>query len=381
VKFDFASGRILFGRGRLAEAGPAAREFGARALVVTGRDPSRAGPLLEKLSAAGVSPTVHAQAGEPTVASVREAAAAARASGAELVIGFGGGSALDAAKAAAALAANPGDVLDYLEVVGAGRRLERPALPVLAVPTTAGTGAEATRNAVIASPEQRVKASLRDASILPRLALVDPDLTMACPTEVTAWSGLDALTQLAESFLTPRASPLTDGFCREGLGRAAGALRRAWSDGSDAAARESMSLASLLSGLALANAGLGAVHGIAGPFGGMFPGAPHGAVCARLLPAVLEANARALAARGADSARFDELARLLTGRESARAADAAGFCGQLCAELGVPGLAAWGFSEECFAELAEKAARASSMRGNPVALGRPEIEAIFRTAL
>ena len=188
-----------------------------------------------------------------------------------MVIGFGGGSAIDAAKAIATLVANGGDPLDYMEGIGAGKPLTQPALPIIAIPTTAGTGAEVTRNAVVASPEHRVKASLRSPFMLPRLALVDPELTYSLPPEVTAGTGLDALTQLIEPFTSHRANPMTDAFCREGLARAARSLRRAYEHGADTAAREDMALASLFGGLALANAGLGAAHGFAAPICGMFP--------------------------------------------------------------------------------------------------------------
>ena len=215
---------------------------------------------------------------------------------------FGGGSALDAAKAIAALTANGGDPLDYLEVVGRGQPLARPSLPFIAVPTTAGTGSEVTKNAVLASPEHGVKASLRSPLMLPRVAIVDPALLAGVPAPVLAASGLDALSQLIEPFLSIRANPVTDGLAREAIPRSAAALRRAYAAGAPAASRrERLALASLFGGLALANAGLGAVHGFAAPVGGLFE-APHGAVCAALLPAVIRVNARALAARVPDSA-------------------------------------------------------------------------------
>lgn len=189
--------------------------------------------------------------------------------------------------------ANGGDPLDYAEVIGHGRPLERRSLPLIAIPTTAGTGAEVTRNAVIGSPEHRVKVSLRSPLMLPEVAIVDPELTRDLPPALTASTGLDALTQLIEPLVSCRTNPLTDALCRSGIQRAARSLRRAVEHGEDLVAREDMSLASLFSGLALANAALGAVHGLTGPLGGMFE-ASHGALCASLLPAVMEANVRAL---------------------------------------------------------------------------------------
>ena len=218
---------------------------------------------------------------------------AARRPGAEercdTVIGFGGGAALDAAKAIAILMTNPGDVTDYLEIIGRGKTLTEPPVPCIAIPTTAGTGSEVTRNSVIASREERVKVSLRSPLMLPKVVVVDPELTYDLPPAITASTGVDALTQLIEPFVCSRANPLTDGLCQEGIERVARSLRRAFESAgrgeapADAAAREDMAVASLFGGLALANAGLGAVHGLAAPLGGMI-GAPHGAVCAALLP-------------------------------------------------------------------------------------------------
>ena len=214
---------------------------------------------------------------------VRQGVELARREQCDLVIAFGGGSAIDAGKAIAALLANGGELTDYLEVIGKGQPLRHPSVPFIAVPTTAGTGSEVTRNAVLASAEHQVKVSMRSPLMLPRLAVVDPELTLELPPAVTASTGLDALTQLIEPYVSIRANPLTDGFCLEGLRRVSRSLRRAYHAGRDITAREDMSLASLLGGLALANAGLGVVHGFAAPVGGMFH-APHGAICAALLP-------------------------------------------------------------------------------------------------
>lgn len=384
MRFEFAtSARILFGPGTLKEAGPAARALGRRSLVVTGKTRERADPLRAALRAAGVDQVVFAVASEPTADMVRAGVQLAQAEGCDLVIGFGGGSAIDAAKAIATLVTNGGDPLDYMEGIGAGKPLTRPALPIIAIPTTAGTGAEVTRNAVIAAPEQRVKASLRSPHMLPRLALVDPELTHSLPPEVTAATGLDALTQLIEPFVSHRANPLTDAFCREGIGRAARSLPRAYAHGDDAAARADMALASLFGGLALANAGLGAVHGIAAPLCGMFP-APHGAACAALLPHVMAINIRALRARQPDHpalARYDELARLLTGRPDATADDGIEWIAALCRDLGVRGLAAYGVAAADFPALVARAAQASSMKANPIVLTEEELRTVLQAAL
>jgi alcohol dehydrogenase class IV len=314
--------------------------------------------------------------------------AGARAAGCDLVVGFGGGSALDAGKAIAALLGNGGDPLDYLEVVGRGLPLAHPGAPFLAVPTTAGTGSEVTKNAVLASREHGVKASLRSPLMLARVALVDPDLLEGLPADVIAASGLDALSQLIEPFLSARANPLTDGLAREGIRRSAGALGGAYAAaraGRPVAAgdREALALASLFGGLCLANAGLGAVHGFAAPVGGMFE-APHGGVCASLLGPVLRVNLAALRARAPDSAalgRFAELAALLTGRADATVEDGLLFLAELTGELDVPGLARYGVTRADVPALVAKARVASSMKGNPIALSDDELAEIAAAAL
>jgi alcohol dehydrogenase class IV len=384
MRFEFATAsRIVFGPGTVKEAGPAARDLGNRALIVTGRSTERAGALMAALASSGISYVTFSVTGEPTTDMMRDGVRLAQAEACDVVVGFGGGSAIDAAKAIATLVANGGDPLDYMEGIGAGKPLTQPALPIIAIPTTAGTGAEVTRNAVVASPEHRVKASLRSPFMLPRLALVDPELTYSLPPEVTAGTGLDALTQLIEPFVSHRANPMTDAFCREGLARAARSLRRAYEHGDDTAAREDMALASLFGGLALANAGLGAAHGFAAPICGMFP-APHGATCAALLPHVMAANAAALRARQPDGpalARYEELARILTGRQDAAVEDALQWVSALCHDLHVPGLAAYGVTRADFPVLAQKAAAASSMKANPIMLTPEELGEILAQAL
>jgi alcohol dehydrogenase class IV len=282
--FEFTTAtRIIFGPGSLADVGAIAANMGRRALLVTGRNQDRIAPLLEQLHGQEVETILFSVPGEPTTAVALAGVQKARESGCGFVISLGGGSVLDTGKAIAALLANGGEPLDYLEVIGRGRPLRKPAAPFIAIPTTAGTGAEVTRNAVLKSTEHQVKVSLRSPTMLPTLALVDPELTASMPPAVTASTGLDALTQVMEPYVSNKANPLTDALCREGMRRAARSLRRAYEDGRDAAAREDMAQASLFGGLALANAKLGAVHGFAGPLGGMFP-APHGVVCARLVP-------------------------------------------------------------------------------------------------
>ena len=402
MRFEFATaGRIVFGAGTLQEAGDIARSLGERPLVVTGRSPDRARPLLAVLGQAGLDAVTFAVTREPDIETIRAGVGQARGERCDCVIGFGGGAALDAAKAIAILLTNQGDVLEYLEIVGQNRALTAAPVPMMAIPTTAGTGAEVTRNSVIASPEHRVKVSLRHPSMLPMIALVDPELTYSLPPAITATTGMDALTQLIEPFVCKRANPFTDGLCQEGIVRVARSLRKAVDSarqatlragaatppgaapGADTAAREDMAVASLFGGLALANAGLGAVHGIAGPLGGMVT-APHGAVCAALLPLVVEANLRALRRRepGSDALpRYERTARLLTGDPCATADDAVAWLRTLSADLDIPGLSAYGVGPKSIDELVEKAAAASSMKANPIELTRDELASIVEAAL
>lgn len=386
VRFEFATAtRIVFGAGTLKEIAALARGFGQHALVVTGRDPRRAEFLLGLLKRGPetLSSTTFSASGEPSLTTVAHGVAAARLAGCDCVIALGGGSAIDAGKAIAAMLTNEGELLDYVEVIGRGRMLPNPPAPFVAIPATAGTGAEVTRNAVLSAPEQRVKVSLRSPLMLPRLAVVDPELTYDLPPALTASTGLDALTQLIEPYVSNRANPMMDALCVEGIQRVARSLRRAYLIGHDKIAREDMALASLFSGLALANAGLGAVHGFAAPIGGMFP-APHGAVCAALLPHVMAANLRALRERAPDSdalRRYGAIAVLLTGNPTATADAGVNWIGELVAELGIPGLGRYGIQTTHVGELTEKASKASSMKGNPIGLTTEELAAVLQAAI
>lgn len=383
MTFDFAlPTRIRFGEGCLAEAGDIAASLGRRALVVQGGS-DRAAPLVEQLAARGMPVLSLGVVGEPTVALVQCSAADARAAGCDVVLAMGGGSVIDAAKAIAALITNPEPARRYLEVVGEGRALTHAAIPTIAIPTTAGTGAEVTRNAVLLAEEERVKVSLRSVHMAPAVALIDPTLALTLPRSVTASTGLDALTQCLEPFLSPYATPLSDAVAREGLRRAAGALRRVVHDGHDAPARRDMAIASLCSGIALANAKLGAVHGFAAPLGGRFP-VPHGVACARLLAPVTAANLAALRARAADApalTRMDEVARTLTGRADARADEAVAWLEALVEDCAIPRLSAYGVQPADIPSLVGAARDASSMKGNPVVLTEAELAHIVAAAL
>jgi len=380
VNFEFATAtRIVFGPGKLKEIGAIAKPLGKRVLVVIGKSAGavqRVEPLLSALTGGGVEYATFSVSGEPTFEVVRLGTQRALDERCDVAISFGGGSIIDIGKAIAAMLTNGGDPLDYVEIIGKGKPITKPSAPFIAIPTTAGTGAEVTRNAVLGSPEHHVKVSLRSPLMLPRVALVDPELTYDLPAPITATSGLDALTQLIEPFVSVKANPMTDAICREGMSRAARSLRKAYKTG-DPNAREDMALAALFSGMALANAGLGAVHGFAGPLGGMYD-APHGALCAALLPRVMEVNRgmiRGPAGRGAVSApteivgRFDEVRRIV------------GDLGELVRALDIPPLRQYGVKREDFMAIIEKAKASSSMKGNPLPLHDKELRQILESAL
>lgn len=384
MNFVFTTpGKVIFGRDTARQLPQLVVSHGRSPLLVTGSNQARHKGMIEALRQAGLKVTVYPVAGEPTVETAMDGVRLARANACDVVVSIGGGGALDTGKAVAALMTNTEDIYTYLEVVGAGRPLTERPLPHLAVPTTAGTGAEATANAVLTASGQRVKVSLRSPMMLPDIALVDPLLTVSMPPVVTAATGLDALTQLLESFVSNKANPVTSALCREGLRRVAGALGAAYDDGTNLDAREAMALASLLGGMALANAKLGAVHGFAAPLGGLF-GAPHGQVCASLLPFVSAANIRALRQRAPDGpalAAYAEAASILTGSLDAAPEDGVEWLTAICRHLNAPSLSRLGVTEADIPLLVEHAARTSSMQGNPVPLTNDELAAIVAAAL
>ncbi|MBN1939591.1 MAG: iron-containing alcohol dehydrogenase [Candidatus Aminicenantes bacterium] len=384
-------GRIIFGRGSIGRAGRLAVEFGRRILLVRdGGLAADSGPV-EAVYAALAGERLEVEEavvrGEPAVEAVDELVARVRSFEPEAVCGLGGGSAIDAAKAVSALLVNGGEVLDYLEVIGRGRPFSMPGIPVLAIPTTAGTGAEATRNAVLTSRAYKVKASLRGAGLMPRLALVDPALTDSLPPAITASTGLDALTQCLESYLCLKANPATDALALEGMKRASRSLLPAFRGGDVAEARDDMALAALLSGLCLTNAGLGAVHGLAAALGGLFP-VPHGAACGLLLPHVLSANIRALAAQSTSHPVLVKCRRLddilvpeCEGLEGVKTVLCIDRLLEMTAKMGIPRLSSYGIKDSDLPALAAAAARTGSIKGNPVVLPEPVLVDILRAAL
>jgi len=383
VNFEFAAPtRIIFGDGRVADVPKIVSGMGSRALIVEGRG-GRAESLVRQFGDLGLATTTIRVPSEPTISLVEGGLAQARRDQCDVVVALGGGSVIDTGKAISALLTNDAPVRDYLEVIGKAHPLTNRAAPFIAIPTTAGTGAEVTRNAVLMAEDEQVKVSLRSPLMLPAVALIDPELTYSLPPSTTASTGLDALTQCIEPFVSPHANPLSDAVAREGIHRASRALRRAFHDGNDRDARRDMAVASLCGGLALANAKLGAVHGFASPLCGMFP-VPHGMVCARLLPLITEINVRALRARTPNAiavARYDEVARIVTRDASARAEDAVGWLRELVTELFVPGLATYGVTDKDIPRVVAAARQASSMQGNPIVLTDAELHEALAAAI
>ena len=371
---------ILFGRGQTGQAVAKIAALGPRVLLVHGRNPDRADWLCDALRAAGTAVARFAVPGEPDMDLIAAGLNAARDHGAASVVALGGGAVIDAGKAIAALVPATRPILDHLEVVGRGLPLDTAPLPFAALPTTAGTGAEVTRNAVIGVPEHRRKVSLRDARMLPRLAVVDPALTDGCPRAVTLASGLDALTQVIEPFTSTRTNAMTDALCRDAIPQALPALMRLMK-GDDSAARDTMAWVSLCGGLALANAGLGAVHGLAGPLGGL-TGAAHGAICGALLPPVLRANRRAVS-DPALGQRLDQVGHWIGaafGQPDATLDTACGLLADWSRQAGLKRLADLGIAADAQADAAEAAATSSSMKANPALLPTETLSAIMAEA-
>jgi len=376
--------KILYGAGSVRAVGEIVEQWGRqKAFVVTGKTPERFSEIFSSLRDAEIPFEIFQVVREPTVEDAENALECARKWHAGIVVAIGGGSVLDVGKVVAGLLTNPGPLRDYLEVVGNAKPLTHPAVPFLAIPTTAGTGSEATRNAVLDVPDQRVKVSIRSPLLVPWAAILDPCLTFSLPSPQTVASGLDALTQLIEAFVCKRANSLTDAVCREGLALAFPSLPRAATNGRDEEARGAMMLAAFYSGVALANAGLGAVHGLAGPLGG-FLHAPHGAICAALLVPVVRTNIRLLREREPQNpalARYAELARIAMRCDTADAGDLPQWLNAYVTSLGVSSLADFGLREVDIPVIAEKGQNSSSTKANPVALTKEDICEILREAL
>ncbi len=370
ISFQFAtSTQIIFENGSFKKVPGLLKNLGSKVLIVSGKNQNLTTQLSGWLKNPDFEFEIFTINSEPTTHDIEEGTILAQKAGCNVVAGVGGGSVIDSAKAIAALVTNTGELSDYLEVIGKGQKLEKAPLPYVAIPTTAGTGAEVTKNAVIKSTEHNVKVSLRSDLMFPAIAVIDPELTLSMPPEITASTGVDALTHLLETFVSCQSNPFIDMICREGMTRIAIYLERAFLNGSDLEARENMAMASMLGGMALANVKLGAVHGFAGPLGGMFT-IPHGAVCACLLPSVMDVNISVLKENKLETQllKFDEVARILTKNSSAYAVDGANWVKEMVKKLKIPSLSDFNLTSESFPEIIEKARNSSSMKGNPVEL-------------
>lgn len=369
--FAFATADMIrFGRGEAVQAVPALVALGKTVLLVTGATPARVGWLKDALEAEGVAVTVFSVAKEPDVALIESGVAVARVAQVAAVIAIGGGAVVDAGKAIAALTPATRPMLDHLEVVGQGLPLDVAPLPYAALPTTAGTGAEVTKNAVISVPDAQRKVSLRDPRMLPTLAIVDPALTDNCPRGVTLASGLDAVTQVIEPYLSSKANPLTDTICRDAIPKGLVAIQQIMAS-EDPDARDALAWVSMCGGLALANSGLGVAHGLAGPLGGL-TNAAHGAICGALLPHGLRANAEA----GNDPAlqvRIAEVQGWIAQAFGGAAEDAVETLHHWSRKAGLPGLDAQGITDAARAKAARDAVSSSSMKANPVALTEEQL--------
>ncbi len=383
MRFEFATAnKIIFGNGTIREIGDIATRFGSRAFIVAGSGSVPMDKLFTAFESSGVRWEIFRISREPDVPTIQAGIAQAKAAESDFVIGYGGGSSMDSAKAIAALMTNPSSLLDYLEVIGEGKKIPNAPAPIIAVPTTAGTGAEVTRNAVISSHEHNVKVSMRDAKMIPTVAIVDPELTYTMPPSVTASTGMDAFTQVIEAYVSNLANPLTDAIAREGIKYGARSLLAAYQDGGNKVAREDMALTSLFGGLALANSGLGAVHGFAGPIGGMFS-ARHGVICASLLPYVMKYNVKVLDEMpGMEDIlkRYTDVARLITGDPDATIGEGLNFIQELSEALEIPRLHEIGIQKKDFNQIVEKSKVASSMQKNPIKLSEEVLEAILTEA-
>lgn len=366
---------ILFGRGEAAKAAARVVVFGHRVFLLHGATAARADWLVADLLRQGCVVTRFAVAQEPDVALIEAATLAAN--GAEVIVALGGGAVIDAGKAVAAMVPATRRLLDHLEVVGKSLPLDQAPLPFIAIPTTAGTGAEVTRNAVIGVPKHRRKVSLRDQRMLPSLALIDPALTDHSPRALTLASGLDAITQVIEPYICTRANPLTDALCRDAIPLGLSALRRLM-DAESAEARDQMAWVSLCGGLALANAGLGVVHGLAGPLGGLVA-APHGAICGTLLPHGLAQNRRAVT-DPTRAARIDQVILWIAQAFDVAPENALHNLADWSHGNGLLRLAEMGFTDVDAEAAAQAAVSSSSMQANPAPLTISDLRAIMAAA-
>jgi alcohol dehydrogenase len=390
--FAFASlPHIVFGCGKISVLADAVVKFGKNILILTGGrsfvESDRWNLLTQALANKSIRTLHRSCTGEPSPDRIDQAVAELRDEGVEVVVAIGGGSVIDTGKAISAMLPEGESVFPYLEGVGTGKVHSGRKIPFIAVPTTGGTGSEATKNAVLGhTGPDGFKRSLRHDNFIPNLALIDPELSLTCPSEVTAACGMDALTQLFESFVSTGASPLTDAFAAEGLSCFVdNTLRRCVDTPGDTTSRSKMSLAALLSGITLANAGLGVVHGLASAIGGLFD-IPHGVVCGTLLSEATRINIGKIAeSKGWDCpelAKHALAAEKLHGggsvtRIETRCNELVNLFDQWTGELNIPRLGTYGVTEADIVKIVSQ----TGLKNNPVTLTHEEIGEIVRRRL
>lgn len=369
--FQFmTSTRIVFGDGALANSLSLINKFGYSALLICGSNTKRIDPVLHYLSLQNMRYQQVSIQGEPYIAMVEELAASARIFRPDMVIAMGGGSVIDVGKALAALIPNQGSVYDYAEVVGRNVPLQAKPLPFIAIPTTAGTGAEVTSNAVLRSAQEKVKVSMRSPEMLPDVAIVDPMLTYGLDKGLSGQGAMDAFCHLMEAYVCGQPNPITDMICEEGLRRLAGAIFPACED-DDRRARSDLSFAAMLGGMAVMNAKLGAAHGLASALGGKLD-VPHSVITAELTPYVMQENIEVAKESGRSDIlnRYRHLASIITGRHSATAEDGVLWVQRTLRRLALPPLSSYGLCETLFEEVADDALRSTAIQGNPLPLNQ-----------
>ncbi|MFO1428832.1 MAG: iron-containing alcohol dehydrogenase [Candidatus Competibacteraceae bacterium] len=384
--------RIEFGSGVIAKLPGLIAGYGKRTLLVTGTRSFQSSPHWEPLLAAlqeqGIDWATMTVTDEPSPLLVDETVQRLQGDTVDVVVGIGGGSVLDAAKAVAGLLPSGDSVMDYLEGVGAQKSYQGPAVPCIAVPTTAGTGSEATKNSVLSlRGEHGFKKSFRHERLVPEYAVVDPDLLATCPKPQIAANAMDALTQLLESYVSSNANPVTDALAEKGMEMVSKGLFAWYENGSDAAAgRDCLAFAALASGICLAQAGLGAVHGLASPLGAFFP-IPHGVVCGTLVAAATEVNITALRERAPAGPALEKYAKAGAILNARPYSDPDEACDALVAtlrdwirRLELPPLSHYGIQTGDFPRIVVHC-RGGSMKTNPLVLTDEEVTVILRQRL
>ena len=377
--FQFmTSTRIVFGEGAMSDSLSLLNQFGYSVLLVTGQDQQRSQPLEQYFKQQGMRYQRLVIKGEPLIAMVEELAAMGRIFCPDMVIGIGGGSVLDVAKSLAALIPNQGCVYDYVDVVGRNVPLQVKSLPSIAIPTTAGTGAEVSKSAVLQSAQEQVKVNLSNVELFPDLAIIDPTLTYGMDAVLSGYCGMDAFTHLMEAYVCGEPNPLTDMICEEGLRRIAMSILPACKD-DHYPSRSNMAFAAMLGGMASSNVKLGAAHGLASALGGRLE-APHGLITARLSPYVMKENISVATELGRSDvlARYRKVAVILTMNIDASVEEGVQWVEGMLTKLQLPLLSDYGLCNTMFEEVADDALRTSAIKGNPLPLNQERLMTILR---